>query len=155
MGAYYKNIPLEDLRKIVSESATMTQVMRKIGYTANCGNSYNSAKKYLINNGIDISHFKGKSHGTSKNVRYGLKDILVENSPYSNMTALKKRILDANLFVKRCSICGLVDWQGKPIVLQLDHINGDNRDNRIENLRLLCPNCHSQTETWCGKNKKT
>ena len=55
---------------------------------------------------------------------------------------------------QKCEKCGLTEWMGKPIVLQLDHINGDNRDNRIENLRLLCPNCHSQTETFCRKNRK-
>ena len=69
------------------------------------------------------------------------------------MTSLKKRILRAGLLKNECYICGLKEWLNKPIVLQLDHINGNNKDNRIENLRLLCPNCHSQTSTWCGKNK--
>jgi len=51
----------------------------------------------------------------------------------------------------KCSICGINTWLNKPLTLQLDHINGDNRDNRIEILRLLCPNCHSQTDNFCGK----
>jgi Zn finger protein HypA/HybF involved in hydrogenase expression len=70
------------------------------------------------------------------------------------MTRLKKRILKAGLIEYKCSCCGITEWNGKPIVLQLHHINGDNRDNRKENLTFLCPNCHSQTDSFCGKNKE-
>ena len=131
----------------------MAELMRKLGYTANRGNSFKNLKDYLIDNNVDISHFKGKSHGSSKTEKYSLEQILVENSTYSNMTRLKERILKANLLEYKCSECGISEWNNKHLVLQLDHINGDNRDNRVENLRLLCPNCHSQTETFCGKNR--
>jgi 5-methylcytosine-specific restriction endonuclease McrA len=69
---------------------------------------------------------------------------------------LKKRLLRAGLLGAKCSIteCGLSTWLGRPIALHLDHINGDRRDNRVENLRLLCPNCHSQTDTYAGRNIK-
>lgn len=66
---------------------------------------------------------------------------------------LKKRLIDAGLLKFRCRVCGLSKWRGKPISLQLDHKNGDGTDNRLKNLRLLCPNCHSQTPTYAGKNK--
>ena len=154
MSAYYKQVSIDELKRMVEESITMTQLMRKLGYTANRGNSYMLVKRYLDENDIDTSHFKGKSHGTSKTETYTLNDILVEDCTYGNMTSLKRRILNAGLLENKCDICGLTEWMGYPIVLQLDHINGDNRDNRIENLRLLCPNCHSQTETFCRKKKK-
>ena len=154
MSAYYKRIPIDELKKLVQECITMTQLMRKLGYTANRGNSYILVKKYLNENNIDTSHFKGKSHGTSKTETYSLEDILVKDCIYDNMTSLKRRVLNAGLLEYKCHICGLTEWLGNPIVLQLDHINGDNRDNRIENLRLLCPNCHSQTETFCRKKNK-
>jgi len=82
-----------------------------------------------------------------------LDEILVDNSPYiGGSTHLKNKLLKLKLLVYKCYICNINDWNGKYLVLQLDHINGHKLDNRLNNLRLLCPNCHSQTETFCGKN---
>lgn len=82
------------------------------------------------------------------------ENILVENSSYLNTVNLKQKLLKSNLLNYECSICKITEWENKPLSLQLDHINGISNDNRIENLRLLCPNCHSQTETYAGKKKK-
>jgi len=81
-------------------------------------------------------------------------EMLVENSKYSNL-AVRKRIADGNLIDYKCQRCGIDSWNGESITLELDHINGQNNDHRIENLRFLCPNCHSQTETYKGKNKNS
>ena len=84
-----------------------------------------------------------------------MDDILVENSTYLNRTALKERIIKEKILEYKCAICGNEGtWNGSPLTLQLDHINGINNDHRIENLRFLCPNCHSQTETFSGRNKR-
>ena len=66
---------------------------------------------------------------------------------------IKGKLIREGLKENKCEICGLInEWNGKPLVLQLHHINGNHTDNRLENLQILCPNCHSQTDTYCGSN---
>ncbi|MBV8433508.1 MAG: HNH endonuclease [Candidatus Eremiobacteraeota bacterium] len=67
---------------------------------------------------------------------------------------IKKRLLQAGLLENRCDYCGLEEWMGEPLVVQIDHVNGNRADHRLENLRMLCPNCHSQTETHCRRPKR-
>jgi 5-methylcytosine-specific restriction endonuclease McrA len=71
-----------------------------------------------------------------------------------NRKHLKGRLLKAGLLSNRCSECGITTWQRRPLALELHHINGDGRDDRLENLTLLCPNCHSQTDSWGGRNAR-
>jgi 5-methylcytosine-specific restriction endonuclease McrA len=80
-----------------------------------------------------------------------IEELLSENSHHSRVHA-KARLLKEGLLKALCYECGISDWRGKPLSLQIDHINGNSKDWRLENLRILCPNCHSQTETYCGKN---
>lgn len=149
------DVTLDQLNFFVSESVSYAELMRKLGYKAKGGNSKIILEKRLKELNIDTSHFKGKAHGTSNNQTYELEEILVENSTYTNLYRLKKRIIKDNLLEYKCSICNIKDWLGKELTLELDHINGINTDHRQENLRFLCPNCHSQTETFAGRNIKS
>ena len=79
------------------------------------------------------------------------KNFLTTNSTHTN-SCLKIVLIDNLKWEKKCIICGLTEWNNKPLMMQLDHIDGNSSNNRIENLRLLCPNCHSQTDTYCGKS---
>ena len=67
---------------------------------------------------------------------------------------IKSRLLNAGILKNKCECCGIEDWQGRPLKMHIDHINGVKDDHRIENLRMLCPNCHSQTPTYGGRNVK-
>ncbi len=107
---------------------------------------------------LDTSHFTGQGHLKGKNHSWSPKrelegDILTEDSYYGSHK-LKNRLIGEGYKEHKCEECGITEWNGKPTPLELDHINGINTDNRIENIRLICPNCHAQTPTYRGKNKK-
>jgi hypothetical protein len=82
-----------------------------------------------------------------------LKEILNGDHPYYQTFKLNKRLIKENILENKCDECNIVDWNDQPISFHLDHKNGISSDHRLDNLRLLCPNCHSQTTTYCGKNK--
>jgi hypothetical protein len=147
------------LERFVIESLSIADVCRKLEIRP-IGGNYKSLKKYFNIYNIDISHFTGRAWNTgdkfrSFNKKYPIEDILVENSTYTNTHKLKKRLIDEGLKIYECEECGIENWNDKPISLHLDHKNGDNLDNRLENLRILCPNCHSQTSTYCKSTKKS
>jgi Zn finger protein HypA/HybF involved in hydrogenase expression len=148
----------EEIRQFVKESFSYAQVLKKLGLKP-IGGNYRILKNKIFSLGLDTSHFTGKAHLKGKthdwnNTKIPLEEILTENSSYQTYK-LKIRLLKENLIENCCDECGIKnEWNGKELSLHLDHINGINTDNRIENLRLLCPNCHSQTDTYAGKNKK-
>jgi hypothetical protein len=81
-----------------------------------------------------------------------IEELLVADRPQTGRGHLKQRLRDEGLKEDRCEECGITEWRGKPLSMQIHHRNGDGRDNRLVNLSFLCPNCHSQTETWGGRN---
>ena len=91
---------------------------------------------------------RGELHARAR--RWPLGRLLSEGKSRIN---IKRRLLDAGILQNRCGECGLSEWRGKALVIQIDHINGKRDDNRLENLRMLCPNCHSQTETFAARNR--
>lgn len=152
------DIPEEEFKQVVKESRSYNQVVKK--YYSHAGNC-RTIKARIKEDGIDISHFTGKSWAKGLNrpecatKSIPLDDILVENSNFLRGQPIKNKLIKAGVFEDKCTECGLGStWNGKGIVLQLDHINGVHSDNRLENLRILCPNCHSQTINFCGKNQK-
>ena len=78
--------------------------------------------------------------------------LLVADRPQTGRSHLKHRLIQAGLKDNRCEQCGITEWQGKSLVMHLHHINGDGHDNRLENIELLCANCHSLTDTYGGRN---
>jgi Zn finger protein HypA/HybF involved in hydrogenase expression len=129
-----------------------------------CSKSHNSCpkNKQRVKEGV-VAAYKAGTKGYTYNPNSAWSRgksltpnsaLFVENSTYSN-EMIKNRIVKDNLLVYECSVCKIKEWQDNPLVLDLDHINGNNRDHRISNLRYLCPNCHSQTTTYKGRNINT
>jgi hypothetical protein len=85
--------------------------------------------------------------------KFELEDILDGKHPQYPTVKLKNRLLKDGFVENKCSECGVEEWNGKPLNIQLDHIDGDSHNHKFDNLRMLCPNCHSQTSTFCGRNK--
>jgi hypothetical protein len=144
----------KDLEELVARSNSYKQVLNFFGLE-NKGNNFKTLRKCMDEMRIDYSHFqKASAYLKAFNVAQPISNILIENSGYCR-THLKARLLKERLLDNVCYICGqLPEWNGKPLSLHLDHINGISNDNRIENLRILCPHCHSQTDNFAGKNKK-
>lgn len=142
----------KDLEVALKANITISGTLRALGLSTSPGN-HKSIKSALKRLNLDTSHLRGKAHGMSPGLRKPLEQVLVENSTHSNTVSLKKRLLKEGLLRNQCEKCGIgPSWDGSELVLQLDHKNGDSFDNRLENLRLLCPNCHSQTTTFRGKS---
>lgn len=98
-------------------------------------------------------NWKDKKYIPPKKSKIPIEEILEGMHPYYQTLKLKKRLIKEGIKKNKCEICGIEEWNGKHIAIQLDHIDGNSHNHRIENLRMTCPNCHSQTITYCGKNK--
>ena len=162
---FLKKLNTEKLQSVVDSCTSFSQISEKLEGRTGYGqyfikklreraiqlnvsfDKFNKNKKDLLANGLN----KTRLHPIPP-----LEDVLNNKVRCSSTNALKKRILKAGLIQYMCVDCGICDqWNNKPIVLHLHHINGISSDNRLENLKLLCPNCHSQTPTYAGKNIKT
>ena len=146
----------EEFRVAVAESLSVRQVLGRIGLVP-AGGNYKTVHGRIAKLGLDTSHFTGA--GWNVGARYksfgrkaALTEIMVENSPYNFTHGLKNRLLKEGLKARCCEGCGLQEWRGALIPLELHHANGVNNDHRLTNLQLLCPNCHALTDNYRGKN---
>ena len=146
----------DDLRAAVTTSATFADVLRNLGYQPS-GGMHRFIRGHIKRLGLDTSHFVGQGWARGRSNPHALKprplDELLINGSSIGGSALLRRLFAAGLMAKRCQHCGRAQWRCQPIPLELDHINGDPTDNRFDNLRVLCPNCHALTPTYCGRNK--
>lgn len=142
----------ELLQKLVEESGTIKEILEKLNLKITKDN-YKKLYKELDEYNIDYSEILNNStRGCIK--KYSIEDILVENSTYTG-SRLKNRLIKEGLKQNICELCGQKPFHnGKELILQLHHINGNHQDNRLENLQILCPNCHSQTDNYAKRNIK-
>lgn len=149
----------ERIIEIIKNSPNRLQTLIKLGWnTQTMG--YKRLKKFIKKNNINISHFESQSEKMKRlqntkiiQPKYKLDDILVENSDYLHTNTLKQRLYKEGIKKRECELCGQGEmWRGKKMSLILDHVNGIYDDNRLENLRIVCPNCNATLDTHCGKN---
>jgi hypothetical protein len=147
-------ISKEELIAVVSQSQTYMEILNHFGLT-NKGNNSGTLKRRMKEDGISTSSMKPRVYNRFGGMKAKpFSDILTLGSAY-HRGKLKDRLIKCGLLANECYECGqLPIWNGKPLTLQIDHINGISDDNRIENLRILCPHCHSQTDNFAGRNKR-
>ncbi|MCU1691541.1 MAG: hypothetical protein JWM64_632 [Frankiales bacterium] len=143
-----------DLQRVAPRCTSVSAVCRALDLPVSA--RWNArVRDLLVLHGIDTSHFLGKRSNLGRTDLpprgRPLEELLRRGSRISS-SSLRRRLLKEGLLDASCRSCGLTLWQGRPVPLELDHVNGDNTDNRLENLRLLCPNCHALTDTYRGRN---
>lgn len=145
--ARWKDIPREEILNIIKESSSDRQVLEKLGYNPDGGGSHQMLKEIYKELDADVSHFTGQ---------HWKKD-LVDVTKYKYGTVLRngQALRDLSILQgRKCQNCGLAEWNQQPITLEVHHIDGDHLNNSLENLILLCPNCHSQTSNYKIRNKR-
>lgn len=149
---YNYNVPKEELELIVKESLCISHVLRKIGIP-NGQHNYDIIKRKFKEYNLDTSHFVGQKYSgkiaNKKTLEYYF-NYSERNLPTHRF---KLRLIKEGIFEAKCNTCGLKEWNGKPAPLELNHIDGDRKNNKLENFEILCPNCHAQTDTYCAKNR--
>ena len=150
-------IEKQKLQEIVSSCTSFSKILKYFNLL-NKGGNVKTLKSRLDYDSIDYSHIR-LVKGSNSVINFikkhtPLNELFTINSNY-NRNHLKRKIIKNKLLLEECQMCGIIDtWNGKHLTLQLDHINGISNDNRLDNLRFLCPNCHSQTDTFSGRKSK-
>ncbi|MFJ6939440.1 HNH endonuclease [Streptomyces sp. NPDC101132] len=147
------------LREAVASSHSLAGTLRRLG-RPDSGSNRSVLKQWIREDRLCTAHFLGQAHMRGKPGPTSSRtaaDILVRHDrKQRTRTHLLRRALDEIGVPARCAECGTApEWQGRPLTLEVDHVNGDWRDDRAENLRLLCPNCHAVTSTWCRGGRRS
>ena len=142
-----KNISKEIFVSVCESSISMAKAATELGI------HFNTFKKKAIEFGCYKPNPGLKGGKRKPNPKIDLEEILEGKHPQFQTYKLKLRLLNGNFLENKCSVCGLCEWQNKPLNVELDHIDGDRTNHKLKNLRMLCPNCHSQTDTYRSKNR--
>jgi hypothetical protein len=146
----------EALTEAVKTSTSISQVIKKLGNKGCGGGTYACIKNNIKKLGLDTSHFLGQSWLRGKSHDWNSKPIssyLVNGNKRVHSDFLKKRLIQEGIWKNECHVCGIEPfWNEKPLSLQIHHMNGNSHDNRLENIRMECPNCHTQTPNFSGRS---
>ena len=147
-----KNINKDHFIEITKNSLTMGEASTKLDL------HFNTFKKYAIKFGVYKPNQggKGKKKGSYKEGtkrKYKLEDIIVNKYPQYHSNKLRIRLIKEGIKKEKCEICNIEEWNGKKVSFELNHKDGNRFNHKLNNLEIICPNCHSQTSTYRGKNK--
>jgi hypothetical protein len=145
----------QDVRDAVAGSLSLSEALRKLRLRA-AGSNFRTLKRLIERYDISTEHMDPNwvLRGNRPNRKIPLEQIMVEGSTYGR-DKLKRRLYEDGLKERRCELCGQNEvWNGNRMSLILDHINGDATDNRLENLRIVCPNCNATLDTHCGRQNR-
>lgn len=148
--SWNRKYTLEQLKAAIEASMSWRGVARELGFDQASGTSVSLMRRTAEEHGFDSSHFKYR-----RGAKISTEEILTNQRRWTGTSGqLKVRLLKEGYFTEdRCDKCGLgAEWQGAPLTLQLDHVDGDPTNNTLDNLKIICPNCHTQTPTWGGRN---
>lgn len=150
-----KKYDKNSFQELVSSCKSKGDLVNKLELSIS-GSSYSIVRDIIKLWDIDTSTLKGRAwnKGMTLPKKHSTQDVL-DNKVFMHTAGLKNRLLKENILKNECCICGINnEWNGKKLVLHLDHIDGNRFNNNLNNLRILCPNCHSQTDTYCSKNRR-
>jgi hypothetical protein len=146
MKQNHKNKITDDqIKSIYTEKITLHEAAKKLNVTVIT--LWRRAKK--LNLAWKEKEYRGGYSGN----KIDIYDILNGKFPEYQTFKLKNRLIKEGVKQNKCEVCNITEWNNKPLIMQLDHIDGNPHNHKLENLRMICPNCHCQTDTWCGKNK--
>lgn len=149
--AIVDNYSVEKLQEIVSNSRNLQEVLKKLGYSSVSGANRKTVQSRLDKYNISTDHF---SKGVSNGIKRTPENVFVKDSD-ATQAVLRRLYIKGNYTPYVCSICGQEPfWNGKDLSLTLDHIDGDNTNDVLENLRWVCPNCDRQLDTFGSKNRR-
>lgn len=143
--AKWRNFTQQEIEQYVQESYSWATLANKLGYNVNTGSYIVTMQSMITELNLDVSHFIGQAWNKNN----------FDYSRFRKDNAIKSsQAIDALVFIRghRCENCGLTEWMENPICLEVHHIDGDSLNNELDNLKLLCPNCHALTENYRGKN---
>lgn len=145
----------EQLRQAVEGSFTIRAVLQELGLKP-LGGNYETVEKRIRELGLDTSHFLGSGHLKGKSHNYSTRPLerILVHLKLENTWRLRNRLIRERVKAHQCEKCGNTEWMGQPIPLELHHKDGDRTNHRLENLELLCPNCHAATDNYRGSKKK-
>ena len=153
-----ESVGKECLQLLCNGSSSYKEVLYKLGLTP-IGNNYKTLHKYIEKFGISTEHIdnhRNKLYGHPKyKDKYTFIESIENGKCLSHSNVITNKLVEFGIKKYQCEICGISEWNNKYIRLELHHINGDHGDNKLSNLQLLCPNCHSQTDNFRALNMKS